>query len=47
MIHIGGSFWAIGDERLFHRKFFHGSTVVNGRRVQIGYDRFKKKKKVK
>ena len=32
---------------LFHRKFFHGPTVVNGRRVPLDMTNSNKKKKLK
>ena len=52
---IRGSFWAISDRkivsseivRLYHRRFFYGLTVVNGRRVPLDMTDSKKKEKVK
>ena len=44
---IGGSFGPLVIVRLFHRRFFHGPTVVNGRWVPLDITDSRKKKKEK
>ena len=38
-------FWAISDRKIVHWRFFHGPTVVNGRRVPLDMMDSKRKRK--
>ena len=42
---LKGSFGPSVIVRLFHRRFFHGPTVVNGRRVPLDMTNSKRKRK--
>ena len=42
---IGGSFGPLVIVRLFHRRFFHGPTMVNCRRVPLDMTDSKRKRK--